>query len=303
MSVGLLRVSAGKIAVTYLLPVAVPAELRQAGAEQLTEAILCLSVAEAAADVDVTERTADCSITGLRFSHAEAGPSGTTSMTASKSGAAAPQTGADYARRAWDSRNQRPDTPATRPQVAEQAETAQQEGASLLHVRFLSVLLRRTKRLVWAPGSVPTDRSDGGRLGFDTSVVDPVLSFSTDAAFAVLALAVEVSEAVTRAKAQPDVPAVVSSPVDTAPLPDEVKQATAAAIATAGDAIQRANCDGAVRGSVRVLGTRLQLPLNDGYTWTAAVRFDGVGLFATWSCIFMHCQPNGTDSMSREGTS
>ena len=271
-AVGLLRIGIERIAVSYLLPVAVPAELRQPGAEQLTEAILSVSIAEAAADVDVTERTADCSVNRLQLTHAEAGPSGSTSSAASDSSAAALETGADYARRAWDSRSQVPDIPANQAQVTAQPEAAQLVGASLLHVRFLSVLLRRTKRLVWAPGSAPTDQSGGGRLGFDASVVDPVLSFSTDAAFAVLALAVEVSEAVTLAKAQPAMPVVVSSPVDTAPLPDEVKQATAAVIASAGDAIQRAHRDDGVRGSVRVLGTRVQLPLNDGYTWTATVR-------------------------------
>ena len=82
IAAGSLRVSADRVAVNYLLPVAVPTELRQPGAQQLTEAVLSFSVAEAAADVDVAERTADCSVSGLRFSHAEAGPSGITSMAA-----------------------------------------------------------------------------------------------------------------------------------------------------------------------------------------------------------------------------
>ena len=270
IALGSLHMRAERVAVSYLLPVAVPGELRQPGAEQLTEAVIGFSIAEAAAEMDVSERTADCSVSGLRFSH-EAGSSGAVSTAASESSAAAPQTGADYARRAWDSTAWASSQLASGAPDRGQPGTAQRDSTSLLQVRFATVLLRRVKRLVWVPGSAPADRSDGGRLGFDVTVVDPELSFSTDAAFAMLAVAVEVSQAVTLATARPTAPVTVSPSVSTAAVPAEVKQATVAAVASAGEAIQRAHREGRARGSVRVVGAHLQLPLNDGYTWAATV--------------------------------
>ena len=272
VALGTLRVSAGHFAVSYVLPVTVPQEIRQPGTEPMTQATISANIAEALAEVNATEGTADCSISGLLLTHGEDSPLGDSIAAKPAASTAAAQTGADYARQAWESRDLVQDeVSATLAEATEPSPAPRAHETSLLHMRYSTVLLRRTKRLVWAAGSAPAERLDGGQLAFDVCAVDPVLSFSTDAAFALVALAVEVTAAITLARLQPAQPVAVVAVVAAEQLPEEVEQAATAAVAKAGDAVKHAQRHGTLQGTVRVLGARVQLPLNDGYTFTAAV--------------------------------
>ena len=270
ITLGAVRVTAKRLDVSYALPVTLAEELQQPGAEPVTQAAFTVTIAEALAEVDAAESTADCSISGLRLQRSEVNPRGVRVTGVPTNGNAAAETGADFARQAWEHRDVGQDEVPSSPAAMADLPSASRghDGASLLQMRYSTVLLRRTKRLVWAAGSVPMARSGGGKLAFDVCAVDPVLSFSTDAAFALLAMAVEVTAAVTVAKlrlAQP-----LTAPI-TAQVPQEVEKAATAAVVSAGDAIQTVQRERSLQGSVRVLGANVQLPLNDGYTFSATV--------------------------------
>ena len=269
LALGTVRVSAGKVAVSYALPVTVPRELHQAGSEAVQHATVSASIAEASAEVNVKEGSADYSVSGLRLTHTENNLAGAPMAAAVATSAGAAQTGADFARHAWQTRDVVTEQPASSlAETAPHSPLPQGQGDDLLQMRFATVLLRRTKRLVWAAGSASTEFMDGGKLAFDLCAVDPRLNFSTDAAFTLLAMGLEMTAAVTSAKLQPLQPLALAP---AAQLPEEVGKAATAAVASASDTMERVQREGRLRGRVRVLGARVQLPLNDGYTFSATV--------------------------------
>ena len=269
IALGAVRVTAKQLDFTYGLPVTVAEELRQPGAAPLTQVTFSATIAEALAEVNAAEGSADCSVSGLRLHHTEVNSLGDNIGDAPPTGVSAPDSGAEFARQSWEHRNLVHDASASSPVAStDPPSEPQSHGVSLLQMRHTAVLLRWTKHLAWAAGSAPVERSGGGKVAFDVCAVDPVLTFSTDAAFALLAVAVEVTAAVTVAKLQPAQPVTAST---AAQLPKEVRQAATAAVVSAGDAIQVAQPEHRLRGSVRVLGAHVRLPLNDGYTFSATV--------------------------------
>ena len=269
IALGAVQVTAKQLDISYTLPVAVPEELQQPGAAPALQATFSATIAVALAEVNTAEGTADCSISGLWLQHDEGRPRNDGVLDVPATGVAAAETGAEFARYAWEQEAFAHDMAASTPGASTDLPSATRfHGVSLLQMRHSTVLLRRTKHLVWAAGSAPVERSGGGKLAFDVCAVDPVLTFSTDAAFALLAMAVEVTAAATVARLRPAQPVTVST---AAQLPKEVEKAATAAVVTAGDAIQSAQREGKMRGTVRVLGARVQLPLNDGYTFSAMV--------------------------------
>jgi len=269
IALGAVRVTAKQLDVSYTLPVTVAEKLRRPGAAPLTQSVFSATIAEVLAEVKAAEGTGDCSVGGLRLQHSEVSPLGNSVGDAPPTGVAAAESGAEFARQSWEHRdlvhNAVPSSPAASTDLPS---APQSHGVSLLQMQHATVILRRMKYLVWAAGSAPVERLGGAKLSFDVCADYPVLTFSTDAAFALLAMAVEVTAAVAVAKLQPAQPVTASTAKQ---LPKEVEKAATAAVVSAGDAIQVAQREDRLRGSVRVLGARVQLPLNDGYTFTSTV--------------------------------
>ena len=281
IALGAVRVTAKQLDVSYALPVTVAEELRQPGTAPVTQATFTATIAEALAEVSTAEGTADCSVSGLRLQHIDVSPLGDHIGDAPPTGTAAAESGAEFARQSWEHRDLVDAPPSSPVASADLPSALQGHGVSLLQMRCATVLLRRTKHLVWAAGSAPVERSGGGKLSFDVCAVDPVLTFSTDAAFALLAMAAEVTAAVTVTKLQPAPPVAASTAAE---LPKAVEKAATAAVVSAGDAIQVAQRQDSVRGSVRVLGAHVQLRLNDGYTFSATVSDDW------WNAVYDQAQ-------------